>query len=110
MQHRFSSVIAILTLAFPFAALADLTGNVTLAPGDRFSLETGVTTSSNVATGDLRFNASSLTPQASVGIFNYKTSGAAGTTLYNGLTEQILAALPAASYSESAVNNAALVV
>src|SRR6478672_5146320 len=111
MRHRFiGAVSAIAVFAFPFAAFADLVGTVTLAPGDRFSFDTGVTTSANVATGDIRFNQSSLVPQANVGIFNFKTSGVAGTTQYNSLTQQALAAIPASSYTDAALNNAALVV
>ena len=111
MRHRFIvAVPAIVAFAFPFAARADLVGTVTLASGDRFSLDTGVTSSAGSATGDLRFSGTSLAPQASVGIFNYKTSGAAGTTQYNNLTQQALAAIPAASYSEATLNTAALVV
>jgi uncharacterized protein (TIGR03437 family) len=111
MSYRFIvAVTAIVGFAFPFAARADLVGTVTLAPGDRFSFDTGVTTSANVATGDVRFNQTNLTPQANIGIFNFKTSGAAGTTQYNTLTQQALAAIPASSYTEAALNNAALVV
>ncbi len=51
-----------------------------------------------------------MAPQANVGIFNYKTSGAAGTAQYNSLTQQVLAAIPAASYAGATLNNAALVV
>ena len=71
-----SSIVA---MAFPFAARADLSGTVTLTQGDRFSLDTGITSSTNPGT-DLRFSGTSLIPQSNIGIFNYKTSGAAGTT------------------------------
>jgi uncharacterized protein (TIGR03437 family) len=57
-----------------------LVGTVTLASADRFSFDTGVTTS------------------------------AAGATLYNSLTQQTLATLPAGSYTEATLNTAALVV
>ena len=108
MRHRLIvAVPAIVAFAFPFAARADLAGTVTLASGDRFSFDTGVTLS---AAGDVRFSGTSLAPQASVGIFNYRTSGAAGTTQYNSLTQQALAAIPAASYTEATLNTAALVV
>src|SRR5438477_3987081 len=105
MRHRFIlAVPAIVAFAFPFAARADLVGTVTLAAVDRFSFDTGVTTSAASATGDVRFSGTSLAPQANVGIFNYKTSGAAGTAQYNSLTQQALAAL---SYTEATLNTAA---
>ena len=110
MHHRFIlPIFAVAALAFPFAARADLTGTVTLTMGDRFSFDTGVTSSTNPGT-DVRFSGTSLVPQSNIGIFNYKTTGAAGTTLYNSLTQQMLAAMPASSYTETTLTNAALVV
>ena len=79
-MRRHFAVPAIVALAFPFAARADLVGTVTLATGDRFSFDTGVTFTTGSAAGDIRFSGTSVAPQGSVGIFNYKTSGAAGTT------------------------------
>ena len=108
MRHRFIlAVPAIVAFAFPFAARADLVGTVTLATGDRFSFDTGVTLPNGSASGDVRFSGTSVAPQGSVGIFNYRTSGAAGTAMYNSLTQQALAAL---SYTELTLNTAALVV
>src|ERR1700681_2634996 len=102
MRHRFiCAAPAMIAFSFPFAARADLAGTVTLASGDRFSFDTGVTFSAGSAAGDVRFSGTSLAPQANIGIFNYKTSGAAGTTMYNSLTQQALAAIPASSYSEA---------
>ena len=110
MRHRFVfTVPAIIAFAFPFAARADLAGTVTLTMGERFSFDTGVTSTTNPGT-DVRFSGTSLVPQTNVGIFNYKTTGAAGTTLYNSLTQQMLAAIPASSYTETTLTNAALVV
>ena len=110
MHHRFIlPIFAVAALAFPFAARADLTGTVTLTMGDRFSFDTGVTSSTNPGT-DVRFSGTSLVPQSNIGIFNYKTTGAAGTTLYNSLTQQMLAAISASSYTETTLTNAALVV
>ena len=110
MHHRFIlPIFAVAALAFPFAARADLTGTVTLTMGDRFSFDTGVTSSTNPGT-DVRFSGTSLVPQSNIGIFNYKTTGSAGTTLYNSLTQQMLAAMPASSYTETTLTNAALVV
>jgi uncharacterized protein (TIGR03437 family) len=108
MRHRFIlAVPAIVAFAFPFAARADLVGTVTLASGDRFSFDTGVTFPTGSASGDVRFSGTSVLPQGSVGIFNYRTSGAAGTAMYNSLTQQALAAL---SYTDATLNTAALVV
>src|SRR5437879_1712546 len=99
MRLRFIfAVSAIVTLAFAFVARADLIGTVTLTMGDRFSFDTGVTSSTNPGT-DVRFSGTSLVPQSNIGIFNFKTSGAAGTTLYNSITQQTLAAMPASSAS-----------
>jgi uncharacterized protein (TIGR03437 family) len=110
MRHRFILPnLAIVAFALPFAARADLTGTVSLTMGDRFSFDTGVTSSTNPGT-DVRFSGTSLVPQSGIGIFNYKTSGAAGTTQYNSLTQQALAALPASSYTETTLANSALVV
>jgi len=111
MRHRFGfAVPAIVALAFPFAARADLVGTVTLVSGDRYSLDTGQTFATGSAAGDIRFSGTSLISQGDVGIYNYKTSGAAGTTLYNSLTQQVLSALPASSYSTTATLNAAALV
>ncbi len=44
MRHRFVlTVPAIVAFAVPFGALADLIGTVTLKGGDKFSFDTGVT-------------------------------------------------------------------
>src|SRR5438067_12296136 len=111
MRNRFIlAVPALLAFAFPFSACADLVGTVTLTGGERFSFDTGVTTSAATAAGDLRFSGTGLLPQPNVGIFNFKTSGAAGAAQYNSLTQQALAAIPAASYTEATLNTAALVV
>jgi uncharacterized protein (TIGR03437 family) len=110
MRQRFIwALSAMVALTFPFAARADLSGTVTLAMGDRFSFDTGVTSSTNPGT-DVRFSGTSLVPQSNIGIFNFKTSGAAGTTLYNSLTQQMLAGMPASSYTETTLAAAALVV
>jgi hypothetical protein len=108
-QRFFWALSAIVAMAFPFGARADLSGTVTLTMGDRFSFDTGVTSTTNPGT-DVRFSGTSLVPQSNIGIFNYKTSGAAGTTLYNSLTQQMLSAMPASSYTETTLASAALVV
>jgi len=109
MRRQFA-VPAILALAFPFAVRADLVGTVTLVSGDRYSLDTGQTFPTGSAAGDIRFSGTSVVSQGDVGIYNYKTSGAAGTTLYNSLTQQTLSSLPASSYSTTATLNAAALV
>src|ERR1041385_4128168 len=110
MRLRFiSAVAAVVTFAFPFAARADLTGTVTLNMADRFSFDSGVTSTTNPGT-DVRFSGTSLVPQSNVGIFNFKTSGAGGATFYNSLTQQTLAAMPASSYTETTLASAALLV
>jgi uncharacterized protein (TIGR03437 family) len=109
MLFRFA-VPAIVVLAFPFIVRADLVGTVTLASGDRYSLDTGETFAAGSSAGDIRFSGTSVVSQGEVGIYNYKTSGAAGTTLYNSLTQQALASLPAGSYSTTTTLNAAALV
>ena len=94
MLHRFILVVpAVAIFAFPFAVRADLVGSVTLTTGDRYSFDTGVTFPTGSASGDVRFSGTSVAPQGSVGIFNYRTTGAAGSAMYNSLTQQALAAL-----------------
>jgi hypothetical protein len=111
VHHRFARIVpALVAFAFPFAARADLVGTVTLSTGERFSFDTGVTFNAGSAAGDIRFSGTSVNPQASVEIYNFKTSGAAGTAQYNSLTQQALAAIPAASYTTGPLNTAALVV
>ena len=110
MRRRFA-VPVILALAFPFAARADLVGTVTLVSGDRYSLDTGETFAAGSSAGDIRFSGTSVVSQGDVvGIYNYKTSGTAGTTLYNSLTQQALSTLPAGSYSTTVTLNAAALV
>jgi uncharacterized protein (TIGR03437 family) len=109
-MRRHFAVPAIVGLALSFAARADLVGTVTLASGDRYSFDTGETFSAGSAAGDIRFSGTSVASQGNVGIYNYKTSGAAGTTLYNSITQQTLSALPSSSYSTSATLNAAALV
>ena len=109
MLFRFA-VPAIVVLAFPFIVRADLVGTVTMASGDRYSLDTGETFAAGSSAGDIRFSGTSVVSQGEVGIYNYKTSGAAGTTLYNSLNQQALASLPAGSYSTTTTLNAAALV
>jgi uncharacterized protein (TIGR03437 family) len=109
MRRRFFVVSAIITLASPFAARADLSGTVTLTQGDRFSFDIGVISATNPGT-DVRFSGTSVVPQNNIGIFNFKTSGAAGSTQYDSITQQTLAAIPASSYTETTLASVALVV
>ena len=65
MLDRLSGTfLAIAALALPMAALADLTGTVTLPSGTALSLDTGVTSNSG---GDILFNGNTgqITPQGS---------------------------------------------
>ena len=48
-QRFFWALSAIVAMAFPFGARADLSGTVTLTMGDRFSFDTGVTSTTNPA-------------------------------------------------------------
>jgi uncharacterized protein (TIGR03437 family) len=107
MRHRFVfAVPAIVALVFPFAARADLVGTVSLMNLYSLSLDKGVTILSPVL-GDIWLTDLNLRVVGSAGIFNYRTSGAAGTAMYNSLTEQALAAL---SYGNAMLSASALVV
>ncbi len=76
---RTTALASLLAAAFPIAALADLTGTVTLQSGSTLSLDTGATATSG---GDLLFTGnavtSTLAPQGSATVFNATNTTVAG--------------------------------
>jgi uncharacterized protein (TIGR03437 family) len=64
-RHR--TAILLLTIALPFAARADQSGNVTLEANTFLSLDTGVVSSSG---GDVLWNGTELMPQGRAGTYN----------------------------------------
>src|SRR5271169_4661407 len=82
--------IAILTAGFPAAALADLTGSVTLSTNTALSLDTGVTSSTG---GDILWTGSQLSFQGSSKGGTLTALGVSGATGFAGVTQAVLQAL-----------------
>jgi uncharacterized protein (TIGR03437 family) len=74
-----TKAIVILVLAFPIAALADVSGTPTLAANSALNLDTGATTASG---GDILWNGSSVTPQGNATAVQLGLSGATGFAIY----------------------------
>ena len=91
MSHKLTAV-AVLALLFPVAALADLTGTVTLSPNTSLNLDTGATTA---AGGDLLWNGSTLAPQgkALAAVFSAQYATLTQTQLQQGLAQGSSAAI-----------------
>jgi len=81
------TAVAVLVLLFPIAALADLTGTVTLSPNTSLNLETGATTASG---GDLLWNGSTLAPQGKAAMGNFTAQGLTGAEWYAKLIQILL--------------------
>src|SRR5207244_3172313 len=60
------AVSAIVALAFPFAARADLVGTVTLVTGDRYSFDIGVTYRAGSVESDIQWSRSVLRPDTAM--------------------------------------------
>src|SRR3984885_9855138 len=98
-----STSIAALALAFPAAALADVTNTQTISSGQHGSLDAGTIVSSG---GDLAFTGTSITPQ---GTAEFNSSyGAGGATLYGILIQATLE--EASSYNVIPITGSSLVV
>ncbi|MBZ5608222.1 MAG: hypothetical protein LAP38_08195 [Acidobacteriia bacterium] len=87
--------MTVLAVSLPIAALADISGTLTLASNARANLDTGATVSSG---GDLLWSGTSLTPQANATAFN--VPGGGGQSLYDSLTQSILAQFSALGNSQ----------
>ena len=83
---------AVLALAFPIAALADLNQTTTLQANTTLNLETGATASSG---GDILWNGSTITPQGNA------TAVHIGDVPFNVATLGVLTFLP--GYSKSPI-------
>jgi len=75
MPPTLSRRIAIAILAFPIAALADVSGTTTLEANTNLNLDTGATAATG---GDLRWNGSTITPQGTARAFNVGPLGQNG--------------------------------
>src|SRR5579871_1123149 len=96
---------AILAIAFPLAALADITNqNATLSANTNLNLDTGATAASG---GDIRFTGTSITLVGAATVFNF---GAVGATTYNNTTLQTLSLLPSQVYNQVPLSGGSLVV
>jgi uncharacterized protein (TIGR03437 family) len=95
-----STALAILVMAFPLAALADLSGTPTLAANTSLNLDTGATAASG---GDVLWSGSTMTPQGKAGVFNVGPLGAAA---FSALTQNALQIFP---YSSSPIAASTLV-
>ncbi len=95
---------AVLALALPMAALADINSTATLATNTRFNMDTGATVTSG---GDLLWSGTSLTPQGTATAF--AVPGGGGQGLYDSLTQALLAQF-AALGSGSPIPSATLTV
>ena len=93
--------IAVLAMALPMAALADVTNTQTISSGQHVSLDAGTILSSG---GDLAFTGTSITPQGTAEFNSYGTGGA---VLYGTLVQATLEF--AASYNVTPISGGSLV-
>jgi len=96
-----TTTVAILTAAFPIAALANLTGTPTLAPGTSLSFDTGATTASGA---DVIWSGTALTPQGGAGLIE------AGTALAASFPSLTSAFLPSTGYTANQISLGQMVV
>ena len=96
-----TATAAILALALPIAAFADLSGKATLSANTALNLDTGATAASG---GDILWSGSTITPQGNAGASNVGPLGAQGFAF---LTQTTLANLP---YTKSPIAASTLVV
>jgi uncharacterized protein (TIGR03437 family) len=91
MSKLFSrNALAVLALAFPAAALADVTGTPTLSANSTLNLDTGVAGTSG---GDISWDGSKITPQAAATAIDFTTfSSEGGSSFYNTLTSTLVSA------------------
>jgi uncharacterized protein (TIGR03437 family) len=81
-----TTTIAILALALPAGALANISGTATLSVNTALNLDTGTTSSSG---GDVLWT-TAMTPQGKATAYNIP--GSQGVSFYNNVTQSILAA------------------
>src|SRR5208283_4300158 len=90
--------IALLALAFPIAAFANVTGTPTLTANTALSLDTGATSASG---GDILWNGTTITPQGKAVAASLASYGLTGATSFTALSQAVLSAFPASLYSAS---------
>src|SRR5258708_4896543 len=90
-----TTAISIFVLAFPIAALADVTGKPTLSANTALNLDTGATAASG---GDILWSGSSMTPQGNATAVNFGSLGSQG---FDFLTQSSLSGFP--GYSKSPI-------
>jgi uncharacterized protein (TIGR03437 family) len=91
--------LAVLSLAFPTAALADLNGSVVLQTNTALNLDTGATASSG---GDILWTGTSIAPQA--GAKAYSAGAGGGLANCTGLTQSYYQNFVAAASSAAIPN------
>jgi uncharacterized protein (TIGR03437 family) len=102
-------LLLLMSLGFSTVAWADMSGTATLKGATSLNFDTGATSSS--ATGsDILWNGAVFSLRGTASVYNYGTSGAAGTTLFASLTSQQLQAIPAAQFSKAEVTAAQMPV
>src|ERR1035438_2200544 len=87
--------LAVLALAFPIAALADVSNTVTISSGQHYSFDTGTAGTSG---GDIIFTGTSITFVGSAAGYSFGTS--AGSATYGALTSSTLSFFTYKSRSE----------
>ena len=101
------SALALVLAAFPIAALADISGTVTLAANTALSLDTGTTSASG---GDILWSGTAMTPQTSATVDNISAvTGFSGASTFSALTQSTLSVFGAA-YTKSPLTASALPV
>lgn len=109
MRKRLHTIaLAILILALPLAALANVTGTPTLNDDMSLSLDTG-TTSTTASSGDIYWNGTSMTPEGSATIYNFEQAGAGYSATFAALTQSLLSEL-ASAYTKTPVPASTLIV
>jgi uncharacterized protein (TIGR03437 family) len=104
MQNRLSSTfLAVMILACPMAALADVSNTVTLSSGQHYSFDTGTASSSG---GDIAFSGTSITFVGSAGGFSLGVSGPSASLVYGEFTTA--ASLQFFMYSATPISGASL--
>ncbi|HLG99355.1 MAG TPA: hypothetical protein VKX49_23800 [Bryobacteraceae bacterium] len=104
MRINKRTAVVLLGMAYPLLCLADVTGNITLTNGQRFSFDSGTVVSPG---GDLLWNGSTLTPQGSATAAIYGFFGTQAT--YNTVTQDLIAKIPSSVFSQNPLPAAGLV-
>jgi fibronectin-binding autotransporter adhesin len=101
-----AKTIAMLSLVFPVAAWANVTGTPTLTASQTLSLDAGTTGASG---GDILWNGSTIAPQGSATAVNLSALGlGTGALAFGGLSQAELSAFAAAGeYSGAAIGSLA---